>query len=283
MISKIKLPNIVRTYATLSWQSVLTKTVRSAQRPTSKTTQCSNSLRCAYRVPFLLPRRSGLPVQQGSATPSELFCLSLIVLFLITIAPMLYAQQPTKVDPGKGEVLFNLGVPAHNIPSCVSCHGDAGNSPTAANPKLAAQHAAYTAKQLIDFKKRTERDQAVMSLYAQSLSDEDMRNISAYLAKQTLKLGVAKYKETIALGQKIYRAGIADRHVPACASCHGPSGAGIPIQYPRINGQWADYTEAQLLAFRSGTRKNSAPMSAIAIKLTDTEIKAVADYIAGLR
>lgn len=206
-----------------------------------------------------------------------------IVLFFATVAPAPHAQQPAKADMGKGETLFNLGVPAQNVPGCTSCHGDAGNSPTAANPKLAGQHASYTAKQLIDFKKRTERDQAVMSLYAQALSDEDIRNISAYLAKQTLKLGTAKHKETIALGQKIYRAGIADRHVPACASCHGPTGAGIPIQYPRINGQWADYTEAQLLAFRSGARKNSAPMSAIAIKLTDAEIKAVADYIAGLR
>jgi cytochrome c553 len=206
-----------------------------------------------------------------------------IVFFLATIAAPLSAQPPAKVDPGKGEMLFTLGVPTQNVPSCISCHGDAGNSPTAVNPKLAGQHAAYTTKQLSDFKKRTEREHAAMSLYAQALSDEDMRNISAYLAQQKLKPGIAKYQATIDLGQKIFRAGIADRHVPACASCHGPSGAGIPIQYPRINGQWADYTEAQLFAFRSGTRKNSAPMSAIALKLTDAEIKAVADYIAGLR
>lgn len=206
-----------------------------------------------------------------------------IVFFLTTIVSTVYAEQLVKADPAKGETLFNLGIPAQNVPTCTSCHGEAGNSATSANPKLAGQHAEYTTKQLLDLKKRTERDHAVMSLYAQALSEEDMRNISAYLAKQTIKPGSAKHKETIALGQKIYRAGIAERHVPACASCHGPNGAGIPSQYPRIAGQWSDYTEAQLTAFRSGTRKNSLPMSAIATKLTDAEIKAVADYIAGLR
>ena len=84
------------------------------------------------------------------------------------------------------------------------------------------------------------------------------------------------------LGEKIYRGGIADRMVPACAGCHGPSGAGIPSQYPRLSGQHADYTAAQLNAFRSGARANSAQMTGVAAKMNDKEIKAVSDYIAGL-
>ncbi len=107
--------------------------------------------------------------------------------------------------------------------------------------------------------------------------------LAAYLEKQVSKPGSAKNKASIALGQKIYRAGIAEKAVPACASCHGPAGAGIPIQYPRIGGQWADYTVSQLSNFRSGERKNSPQMHDIAIKLTDAEIKAVSDYIAGIR
>ena len=109
-----------------------------------------------------------------------------------------------------------------------------------------------------------------------------MQDIAAYLTKQVQKGATAKNKETIELGQAIYRGGIAAKSVPACAACHGPSGAGIPIQYPRIGGQWSDYTEAQLTAFRSGARKN-LQMSMISARLSDVEIKAVSDYIAGLR
>ena len=89
--------------------------------------------------------------------------------------------------------------------------------------------------------------------------------------------------DTVALGEKIYRGGIASKQVPACAGCHNPSGAGIPAQYPRIGGQHADYTELQLTTFRSGARANSSQMMAIAARMSDKEIKAVSDYIAGLR
>lgn len=192
-------------------------------------------------------------------------------------------QSDSRPDPAKGEALFNTGIPALNVPTCTSCHGTAGNSGAAANPKLAGQPAEYTVKQLTNFKLRKDREHAVMSLYAQALSEQDIRNIGAYLEKQVIKQGNAKNKETFALGQKIYRAGLADKGVPACASCHGPAGAGVPIQYPRIGGQWADYTAAQLNSFRAGTRKGSIEMSTISAKLTDSEIKAVSDYIAGLR
>jgi cytochrome c553 len=117
---------------------------------------------------------------------------------------------------------------------------------------------------------------------AATLTEQDMQNIGAYLAKQPLSQGVAQNKNTIELGQSIYRGGIAAKGVPACAACHSPTGAGIPAQYPLLGGQWADYTNAQLLAFREGVRKNSSQMTTIATKLSDQEMKAVSDYIAGL-
>jgi cytochrome c553 len=115
------------------------------------------------------------------------------------------------------------------------------------------------------------------------LTEQDMLNLSAYLNKQEPKLGVAQNKDTIALGQKIYRAGIAEKGIPACSGCHSPNGAGIPAQYPRLSGQWADYSVSQLVAFREGTRKNSVQMSTISAKMSDAEMKAVSDYMAGLR
>jgi len=116
-----------------------------------------------------------------------------------------------------------------------------------------------------------------------ALSPEDMKHLAAFYAGKQAKPGFAKDKKVVLLGEKIYRGGIIDRKIPACAGCHSPNGAGIPAQYPRVGGQHADYTEAQLVAFRSGARANSAPMSTIAGKMNDREIKAVADYMAGLR
>ncbi len=185
-----------------------------------------------------------------------------------------------KVDLAKGEQIFSQ--------QCVACHGVDGNSAAAIYPKLAGQHAEYTAKQLSNFKPAKEgekplRENAVMAGFAAMLSPEDMRDVSAYLESKTQKPGTAKNKATLELGQKIYRGGIAEKKVPACAGCHSPSGAGIPAQYPRIGGQHAQYTESQLSAFRSGTRGNSAQMTAISARLSDVEIKAVSDYIAGLQ
>ncbi|QET03438.1 MULTISPECIES: c-type cytochrome [Cupriavidus] len=191
-------------------------------------------------------------------------------------------QAPAKADPAKGETLYSQGAPDRNVPACLSCHGAAGNSGAAANPKLAGQQAEYVHKQLEDFKAKT-RNNAIMTPYASVLTDQEMRDIGAYLAKQQLKPATAKSKDTIEAGQKIYRAGIAAKGVPACAACHGPTGAGIPAQYPRIGGQFAEYTEAQLIAFRQGTRKNNSVMSTVAARMSDAEIKAVADYVAGVR
>ena len=191
-------------------------------------------------------------------------------------------QAAAKADPARGETLYTQGVPDRNVHACFSCHGTAGNSSAAANPKLAGQQAEYVHKQLVDFKAKA-RDNAIMSLYAGDLSDQDMKDVGAYLAKQQLKPATAKNKDTIEQGQKIYRGGIAAKGVPACAGCHGPTGAGIPAQYPRIGGQYSEYTEAQLVAFRQGTRKNNSVMSTIAARMSDAEIKAVADYVAGVR
>ncbi len=171
---------------------------------------------------------------------------------------------------------------AKYAPICASCHGADGNSGTPANPKLAGQHPQYLVKQLQEFKSG-KRPSAVMKGFAAVLSDEDMVNISAWLASQQPKPGAARDKDLVALGERIYRGGIPDRQVAACAGCHSPNGAGIPAQYPRLSGQHADYTVGQMVAFRDGVRANSVQMTQVAAKMNDREIKAVADYIAGLR
>jgi cytochrome c553 len=183
-------------------------------------------------------------------------------------------KAPTKPDLVKGEASFTA--------VCAACHGADGNSGTPVNPKLAQQHPEYLVKQLQEFKSG-KRNNAVMKGFATALSDEDMRNISYWAASKKAKTGFAKDKELVALGEKIYRGGISDRQIPACASCHSPTGAGIPAQYPRLSGQHADYTMAQLNTFREGSRKNSLQMTQVSAKLNDREIKAVSDYIAGLR
>ncbi|MEY3285513.1 MAG: hypothetical protein RL500_243 [Pseudomonadota bacterium] len=165
---------------------------------------------------------------------------------------------------------------------CVACHTADGSRGSPANPILAGQHPEYLVKQLQEFKSG-KRKNAIMAGFAATLSDDDMRNVAAFYASKQAKPGAAKDKDLAALGEKIYRGGIGDRNIPACAGCHSPSGAGIPSQYPRVGGQHGDYTEAQLVAFRSGARGNSTQMMQIAAKMNDREIKAVSDYIAGLR
>ncbi|MFZ3120888.1 MAG: c-type cytochrome [Variovorax sp.] len=182
---------------------------------------------------------------------------------------------PAKPDLVKGEA-------AYTAKACASCHNADGNSAIAANPKLAQQHPEYILKQLQEFKSG-KRKSAVMQGMAATLSDEEMRDVAWFVGAKTAKPGFAKEKELVALGEKIYRGGIADRTIPACASCHSPNGAGLPVQYPRLGGQHAEYTTAQLVAFRDGVRANSVQMTGVAAKLNDREIKAVSDYIAGLR
>lgn len=165
---------------------------------------------------------------------------------------------------------------------CAACHAADGNSVVSVNPKLAAQHPEYLVKQLTEFKSG-KRANAVMSGIATSLSDDDMKSLAVYFSQQSLKLGQAKTNGKGSLGEKIYRGGIAATSVPACASCHGATGSGIPKQFPRVSGQHSDYTLAQLRTFRTGERANAPMMMAIAAKMTDAEMAAVADYIQGLR
>ncbi len=165
---------------------------------------------------------------------------------------------------------------------CASCHGADGNSGVPVNPKLAQQHPEYILKQLQEFKSG-KRPNPIMQPMAAQLSDADMKNISYWAGSQKAKPGFAKDKDLVALGERIYRGGIPERQVAACAGCHSPNGAGVPSQFPRLSGQHADYTDAQVKAFREGQRPNSVQMRQIAARMNDREIRAVSDYIAGLR
>lgn len=209
---------------------------------------------------------------------------SLFVSLLVMASVAHAAEQKTavKADPVKGEALYNTGDAARNVTACIACHGAAGNSTIAQNPKLAGQHGAYIHKQLVNFQ-GPERNNPVMTSIAKAMTEEDMQNVIAYLAKQKPAPGAAKNKETVEIGKKIYRGGIAEKSVPACAACHSANGAGIPAQFPRLAGQHQEYTAAQLIAFRSGTRKNSDQMAKIAKRMSDEEIQAVSDYVAGLK
>jgi cytochrome c553 len=208
--------------------------------------------------------------------------LFVAILAVSSIAYAAEEKKAPKADPAKGEMLYTNGDASRNIIACVSCHGAAGNSTIVQNPKLAGQHESYIYKQLADFK-TPQRNNPVMSPIAKALTEDDMKNVAAYLDKQAQKPGAAKNKETVELGKKIYRGGIAEKSVPACAGCHSANGAGIPAQFARLGGQHQDYTAAQLIAFRGGARKNSPQMTTIAKRMADDEIQAVADYIAGLK
>jgi cytochrome c553 len=207
----------------------------------------------------------------------KLFAHLLMAVALAAPVVSMASDAPAKVakpDLVAGEAKYTA--------MCASCHGADGNAGSPAYPKLAGQHPEYLNKQLHEFKSG-KRANAIMSGFAATLSDDDMRNIAYWASAQKAKPGFAKDKELVALGERIYRGGIADRQVAACAGCHSPNGAGIPSQYPRLSGQHADYTVTQLTSFRDGIRKNSAQMTGVAAKLNDREIKAVSDYIAGLR
>lgn len=191
------------------------------------------------------------------------------------------AQDAAKPDLARGGQL------AKQV--CAACHAADGNSVAPTNPKLAGQHEAYLYKQLSNFKsqdgKKPERENAIMAGMAAILSAADMRAVATYYASQSLRPAAASDKTLAALGQKLWRGGVADKGVPACAGCHGPDGAGIPGLYPHLSGQFSEYVDAQLKAFRSGARANdpNGMMRGVAARMSDEEIKAVAEYAAGLR
>lgn len=168
--------------------------------------------------------------------------------------------------------------------TCAACHGEDGNSINAEWPKLAGQHEDYIVKQLMEFKSG-DRVNATMASMAAPLSQQDMRDLAAYFASQPIKPGTAD-ETKVALGEALYRGGNSASGVPACAACHAPNGMGNPAaKFPRLAGQHAKYTAIQLKAFRQGARANDAGamMRNIAAKITDAEIEAVSEYIAGLR
>lgn len=191
------------------------------------------------------------------------------------------AQGVIKGDPAKARQIVTQ--------VCAACHAVDGNSAINMNPNLAGQHPEYTYKQLMNFKsqggKPAERNNGVMAGMVANLSEDDMKNLAAYFAAQKARPGVARDAKLVKQGEAIYRGGVAGKGVPACASCHSPNGAGMPAQFPRLAGQHAEYTSTQLKAFRAGQRGNDAAqmMRGVAGKMSDQEIAAVSEYIAGLR
>lgn len=209
---------------------------------------------------------------------------SVLAMILLTGAAI-SAQAET--PPAKGDAAQAQSI-ANQV--CAACHAADGNSVAPANPKLAGQPADYITKQLRNFKAAVQdpgkdgvRKSAVMGAMVANLADQDMLNLGVYFSTKAIKSGTAKAPYDA--GQKLYRGGNAATGVPACAACHGPSGAGLPSQFPRLGGQHADYILGQLKAFRSGERSNDAGkmMRIIANKMSDQEMQAVANYASGLK
>jgi cytochrome c553 len=203
-----------------------------------------------------------------------------VALFCAPLSTLSYAQAMTG-DPAKAQPIVSQ--------VCAACHGVDGNSALPVNPSLAAQHPEYTLKQLLNFKPRNgkpaERASPVMTGMVANLTPENMADLASYFARQKPNSRAASDPELVKLGKEIYRGGILTKNVAACAACHSPNGSGIPAQFPRLAGQHAEYIESQLKAFRTGERANDANgmMRAVAAKLSDVEIKALAEYVSGLR
>ena len=202
----------------------------------------------------------------------SLYVVALAALFATSVMAD-EAKGPAKPDLAKGATI--------SATVCAACHTADGSRGIPTNPILQGQHADYLVKQLTEFK-AGKRDNAIMKGMASTLSDDDMRNVAAFYASKQAKPGQSKKPASVDLGMKIWRGGIAEKQVPACAGCHGPTGAGIPSQYARLGGQHAEYVSAQLGLLRSGARANNPQMMTIAARLSDAEIAAVSDYAEGL-
>jgi cytochrome c553 len=207
--------------------------------------------------------------------------LATIVIGLGVAAPAHAQSDRGKADQAKAQQIVST--------VCAACHGTDGNSSTPANPNLAGQHAAYLTLQLMHFKSGV-RANPVMAGMVANLTPSDMQALGAYFAQQQPKPRPAKDPELVSAGRKLYRGGNAASAVPACMACHAPTGVGIPARYPRLSGQYADYTYSQLKAFKSGERgadkegkdSNGKVMAQIAARMTDQEMRAVAEYASGL-
>ena len=225
-----------------------------------------------------IPSYNSLVLKAFKSTPDmKLIARSFLTALMAFSVASIFAAGPApaaaKPDLAKGEASFAV---------CSGCHAADGNSAIPGNPKLSQQHPEYLIKQLQEYKSG-KRANAIMQGLAAALTEDDMRNIAYWVTTKKVKPGFATDKTQAALGERIYRGGIAERGITACAGCHSPNGAGIPAQNPRLGGQHAEYVAAQLTYFREGVRKNNLQMSQVAAKLNDREIKALADYVAGLR
>ena len=203
----------------------------------------------------------------------KIICFSFLLAGVVFQTSISHAQGEASVGEKKAEV-------------CATCHQKDGNSTNPLYPKIAGQNARYLLKQLMDYKKGPKggRDNPIMYGMVATLSDKEMEDLAAYFAEQKLTIGKTQAKY-IELGQQIYRGGILEKGVPACSGCHGPDGKGnAQARYPVLSGQHPEYTEAQMLAFKEGKRKNgpNGIMSNIAKKLSEDEIKAVSNYVYGL-
>ena len=201
---------------------------------------------------------------------SKIIVASLLLMCASTVA----AQVAGDPEAGKTKAA-----------ACAGCHGADGNSMVPTFPKLAGQGEKYTAKQLADFKANKDRKNELMLGMAAGLSEQDMADLGAFYARQKLAGPAPADESKLELGRQIYKGGDLAKGRPACQACHGPEGAGIAGSgYPQVGGQYADYTLAQLKAFREGTRMNDDKMlmRSIVKDMTDEEMEAVANYIASL-
>ncbi|ULJ63554.1 cytochrome c4 [Wielerella bovis] len=205
----------------------------------------------------------------------------LTILAALSVAGLALAEP---VDLNKGKQI------AENM--CASCHAADGNSAIATYPKLAGQHASFIFRETLAIKKgeRTTGAAATMTPMVQNLSDDDIRNVAAYYAKQNPKAGEANPNENPTLGARIYRGGLPDKKVPACMACHGPSGAGTlgggtaVNAFPRLGGQHASYVVTQLKAYASGERTSpNSMMEDVAKRMSEEDMKAVGNFIQGLK
>ena len=214
----------------------------------------------------------------------QAFWLATAAIAAVTLAASgatLAAEPAAKPDLAKAKQTVDT--------LCAACHGADGNSPTSANPNLAGQGADYITLQLQHFKSGV-RANAIMAGMVAALSPEDLRALGLYFAQQTPKIVGTRERDLALAGQQIYRGGNMATGLPACAACHSPDGVGIPSRYPRLGGQHADYSLAQLKAFKAGERGmdkagkdvNGRVMAQVAARLSEREMQAVVQYVSGL-
>lgn len=208
---------------------------------------------------------------RGAAVRGSIFATSLAAsLAVFSFLPA--AAQETIGDAKAGKVLYEA--------QCLSCHGPAGGSVVPTQPILAGQHAEVLETAMREYRDKT-RNNAIMAPLAANLSDEDIANVAVYLSEQTPVVAGAADMDLAKSGEKLYRGGILVEGIPACAACHGVAGRGLTPHYPLVSGQYAEYTAAALRDYANGNRPNLV-MQAVAQKLSEEQINALAAYISGL-